>query len=303
MRTHHFFFAVFLSCFLVFGQAHAGWVPVATVNEKTPGHLCDVDDNGLDLFCGGNNPQLMANGGISSTSISTTVINFEGVTATSVLGAGGNFIVSGTTSVSASNAGTIKFATAGSERVVIDGNGRVGIGEISPTVELEVPGTISATGISTTSLHINSFPVPGLAPVKGRIIVGNGTSWTNVGLGTDGQVLTADSSQPSGIRWTDMSGGGSIVDSSYGTSGYVRFSDGLLLQWGVETGIGVQTITFPTAFPTAFIAAWGGPNVNITNDAVVAPTFFNGTTTSMKGRNKFENGDAGEDYWWFAIGY
>ena len=135
---------IFLGCFLVFGQAHAGWVPVATVNEKTPGHLCDVDDNGLDLFCGGNNPQLMANGGISSTSISTTVINFEGVTATSVLGAGGNFIVSGTTSVSASNAGTIKFATAGSERMVIDGTGNVGIGTNSPIAAMHVQDASSS---------------------------------------------------------------------------------------------------------------------------------------------------------------
>jgi len=39
MRTHHMFLAIFLGCFLVCGQVHAGWVPVATVNEKTPGGI------------------------------------------------------------------------------------------------------------------------------------------------------------------------------------------------------------------------------------------------------------------------
>lgn len=141
MRPHFAFF-LWIMCLLLTTTTHADWVPVATVSETTTGHLCDVDDNGLDLFCGGNNPQLMANGGISSTSVSTTVLNLQGVSISSVLGAGGNFIVSGTTSISASNVGTLRLATAGSERLHINSSGQVGIGTTQPSSTLHVAGTI-----------------------------------------------------------------------------------------------------------------------------------------------------------------
>lgn len=40
-----------------------------------------------------------------------------------------------------------------------------------------------------------------LAPTKGRLIVGNGSAWVDKGVGTNGEVLTADSSKPEGVEW------------------------------------------------------------------------------------------------------
>lgn len=71
-------------------------------------------------------PTLTANR-VSSTNISATTAEFAGEVVSSVSGPGGNFIASGSTSVSASGAGIIRFATAGSERMGIDATGTVTI--------------------------------------------------------------------------------------------------------------------------------------------------------------------------------
>ncbi len=43
--------------------------------------------------------------------------------------------------------------------------------------------------------------IAGLTPTKGNIIVGNGTNYVSVGVGTNNQVLTADSAQTAGVKW------------------------------------------------------------------------------------------------------
>lgn len=51
-----------------------------------------------------------------------------------------------------------------------------------------------------------------LLPVKGSLITSNGIMAATLPPGTDGQVLTADSSQPNGLRWgTGGSGGGGVT--------------------------------------------------------------------------------------------
>lgn len=85
-------------------------------------------------------PTLGVGGNISSTSISTTVAQIASRTVASIAGSGGNYIVSGTTSVSTSSAGSITFVTASSQRMVIDSSGRVGIGTATPSRALQVVG-------------------------------------------------------------------------------------------------------------------------------------------------------------------
>ena len=43
--------------------------------------------------------------------------------------------------------------------------------------------------------------IAALTPTKGNIMVGDGTDWVAVGVGTDGQLLTADSGEVSGVIW------------------------------------------------------------------------------------------------------
>ena len=43
--------------------------------------------------------------------------------------------------------------------------------------------------------------IAALTPTKGNLMVGNGSDWVAVGVGTDGQLLTADSGEASGVVW------------------------------------------------------------------------------------------------------
>ena len=50
--------------------------------------------------------------------------------------------------------------------------------------------------------------------------------------------------------------GGSTISGSLGASGYIKFSNGLILQWKVVTAGGTTgSFAWPIAFPTAFFAA------------------------------------------------
>ena len=40
-----------------------------------------------------------------------------------------------------------------------------------------------------------------LAPTKGRLIAGNGSAWVDLGVGTNDQILTADSAETVGVKW------------------------------------------------------------------------------------------------------
>jgi hypothetical protein len=71
------------------------------------------------------------------------------------------------------------------------------------------PTTLTGYGITDAQpLSARLTDVAGLAPTKGRLIVGDGTNWVDLGVGSNNQVLTADSAQSKGVKWATAASGG-----------------------------------------------------------------------------------------------
>jgi hypothetical protein len=79
----------------------------------------------------------------------------------------------------------------------------------------EVTGTLPiANGGTGQTTATNAFDALAPTTTKGDIIVSNGTDNVRVPVGTNGQVLEADSAETLGIKWATPSGGGSSVTIS-----------------------------------------------------------------------------------------
>jgi hypothetical protein len=145
---------------------------------------------------------------IGATNISQTVSEFLPGTFTSLAGGGGNYIVSGTSSVSTSSAGRITFVTGGTQRAMIDSSGRLGIGTAAPSSTLHIMGASSAEGTVLISAGSGNstdsvFRVLGdTSPVVERFsILRSG----NVGIGTASPATLLDvngviTAAPTGIN-------------------------------------------------------------------------------------------------------
>jgi len=204
---------IFLGFFLVFGQAHAGWVPVATVNEKTPGHLCDVDDNGLDLFCGDSNPEIIANGAISATGISTTSLFVNGTEITGSGGGGGSAdeVISGTTNITANENSSISFTTAGTERMILTDSGQLALGEgmADPSAILDISTTTQGVlppRLTTAQRDNISNPAEGLMifnAEQGAYQFWANSNWVDLGAGMPNGAIAAFASASCPSGWSE----------------------------------------------------------------------------------------------------
>lgn len=79
------------------------------------------------------------------------------------------------------------------------------------------PTTLSGYGITDAQpLDSDLTAIAALSPTKGNIMVGNGSAWVALGVGTDNYVLTADAAQASGLKWAAGGGGGGAPGGSSG---------------------------------------------------------------------------------------
>jgi hypothetical protein len=67
---------------------------------------------------------------------------------------------------------------------------------------------LDASGAS--GVDLNDIAV--IAPTKGRLLVGDGSTFVAVGVGTNDHVLTADSAESAGVKWAAAAGGGGAPD-------------------------------------------------------------------------------------------
>jgi hypothetical protein len=63
-------------------------------------------------------------------------------------------------------------------------------------------------GTNVQAWDANLDQIAALGVTKGNILVGNGSAWTTLAIGTDGHLLTADSLEATGMKWAAGSGGG-----------------------------------------------------------------------------------------------
>lgn len=191
------------------------------------------------------------------------------------LGTTGNITVwSNTTNVTTSNMtyGASNGGTFTLGNVTITGNGVFTTNTINVT-DLNVTNPIGlaagGTGFSSTT--------------KGNIIVGNNTTtYGQLGVGTNGQVLTANSSATLGVEWSTVSGSGNVTGSSL-TSGSLVIGGGSNAISVTTTGTGVVTAL--------------GLNANAAGGVVTT----NGTAT-LTAKQNLVSGALGTDDTWEGTG-
>lgn len=128
-----------------------GYVGVGT---QSPGANLQVSGTFL-VSTTGQNSAASASFLVDTRGVSVSSIVHINGSAFSPIGAGGNVILSGTTAVSTSSAGSITLAAGGSSRIAVDGaSGFVGVGTLTPTQPLTVNGIVQ-TGTTGNNGQIN----------------------------------------------------------------------------------------------------------------------------------------------------
>jgi len=159
------------------------------------------------------------------------------------------------------------------------------------------PIITSSTGTNVT-LPIASTGESGVITTGMQIIGGFKNFTTSPVVPTP--ALSDDSTKVATTAFVkDLVGGSTAVAKSLNTNGYVRFANGLIMQWGYrDTTSNPHTITFPLAFPNACLNVVtanvypGNTDASIT----VARTL---TKTNFTLYTDHYNVDA----YWFATGY
>lgn len=190
--------------YTVSSSSYSGGLDETTinVNEAVPSAVVDGHING--------------EGGFVIISGETRNCNTSGLTVNDPIyvAAGG-----GTTATKPTGANLIQvigrstFISPTEGRVLVFGIGRVNDIPNLPEDFIWLGDTNAVpTPISITTAIENLIGLDNLSDTvittaaKGDVLVYNGTSWINVGSGTDGQVLTANSTAPEGVEWATNGG-------------------------------------------------------------------------------------------------
>lgn len=194
----------------------------------------------------------------------------------------GGAINSGTTNAAISLPSNAFFAAASR------GSNDFEVSVLLPEASLalaNISGTL-AIGKGGTGQTTQTAAMDALSPTttKGDLLVDNGTNVVRVGVGTDGQVLKADSGSSAGVAWaneTGGGGGGAPTDAEY----LVATSNGSL---------SAERVTTDTATVTWDHATSGQAKANVPDDAITFAKMQNIASDRLLGRDTASSGNTEE---------
>jgi hypothetical protein len=176
----------------------------------------------------------VATGAITGAKIANTTITNANISATAAIAksklASLAIVDADVSAISESkitNLTTDLAAKAPTTRLITAGTGLTGGGDLSADRTLTVSyGTTSGTAAQGNDSRITGAIQASTATTKGDILVATASATiARLGVGSDGQVLTADSAQTSGVKWATASGGAAVQNTGvYPLSAYGFFT-------------------------------------------------------------------------------
>lgn len=246
-------------------------------------------------------------------------------------GVGGYWFIYNNTTTA--NSSTITFSSAGGGTSVVLAQGVNTAVFCDGTNIARIDTNPPAVGGSNTQIQFNNNGVLGGSSAltwDGTVLsatsftgAGTGLTGTAAGLSIGGNAATATSATTAGNitgvaaianGGTGAStaaaalaalGGLSVSSSQLSTNGWLKLSNGFMIQWGLYTtsgGEGSYTVTFPTSFPNACFTAVTTIKNNSSTGNDIWTQINSVSKTSMSIQYQSGGGNTGYGAYWIAIG-
>jgi hypothetical protein len=249
--------------YLAFSPGTSKWInttaPVTTVAGKTGAVVLTAADVGLSVSAKGDmlvasaantvsrlgvgtNGQVLTADSTQTTGVKWTTVSTGGSLATdsdvAISAPANNQVLTYNTASSKwVNANALVTSVAGRTGAVTLSKNDVGLGSVDNTTDIAKPISTLTQNALDLKLNLNT------ATTKGDILAATAASAiTRVGVGTNGQVLTADSTQAAGVKWATPSSGNMTVVSK--TAAYTASNLDFVL---CNATTAAFTVTLPTA--------------------------------------------------------
>jgi len=189
--------------------------------------------------------------------------------------AAGAITITGGTGISTSGAGSTITVILDTPVTVATG----GTGATTAAGARTALGLAIGTNVQAWDAQLDD--IAALAITKGNLIASDGVNWAALGVGTNGQVLTADSAQTTGLIWATPTAG--TVTSVSGTTNRISSTGGATPVIDIDAAyVGQASIT---TLGTITTGVWTGTAIGETAGGTGQTTYTTGDVLYASGAN------------------